>query len=287
MRWFHVGTQYGRNDYEDLLYTSIVYRQIQLPQIRGEISRRFSTLRVPIPPTVNNLRWRGKASPTCKEYEEFVARVVALAPHHAAEIRSLPPGSEVGHLMIERIGPACPEIQPLGASYTVRESLKKQLECVSGIEFFPSYLSKVVPLEWELGQPMPKNYQRIVHQGEPERYILDGNHSPELAQKVGAFYEVILPPPRRWRLPTESNRSTDSLRVTFHGFLPRRRIPGTKKGTVLIEVNQEQWLEYPWFRVLSSDEELFGNYIFVREDVYEILREPGRWTLEFKEIEML
>ncbi|MSR65540.1 MAG: hypothetical protein EXS18_07150 [Verrucomicrobiae bacterium] len=283
MKWFVVETQYGRNDYESALYYSDGYRQIRLPHVRGQITRKFSVLRIPIPREIGRIQWREKTIPTREQYDEFVNQIVKLAPNHADEIRALPPLSEIGHLLLQRIGPACPDIQNFSPSYVIRDSLKQRLEKILGIEFFPVYLSKVVPLKWELGEPVPNNYKRV-YGYEPEDYILNGPHSPEVADQMGAFYEVVLPPALRWTPPMKKKAKNANLsRVAFEGILASRGMPERKNGLVRIAV--EKFGESPWFRALPAEEEVFGAYDFVREDVYEILREPGKWTLEFKEVE--
>ncbi len=286
MKWFVVETNFGqgRSDYEHHLYCSMVDRQVRLPQIRGEITRKYSTLRVPLPKTTEPIRWSGEVLPTRQQYEEFLSSIIALAPQHAEEIRSAPPGSVIGHYLVARIGPACPEIEPAAPSYIVRDRLMDQLRKVQGLQFFEAYLNKLVPLQWELGEPVPRNYPPIARGEEPESYVLDGKHSPQVAALMGGFHEVVVPT-LRWHPITKVKPSRDLFRIEFPGTIPSRGVPSAKIGLVKIEV--ESPVVEPWFRVVPAEEGVFGVYTFVREDVYEILREPGKWTLEFRPAEQI
>lgn len=291
MKWFIVESRdVGDSDYEAMLYRSMCERQIWLPQIQGKIPERFrKTLRIPLPLSAGRMRWKENRWPTQEEYNALVAAIIKLAPDHEAEIRALRPSSEIGHLMIDRIGPACPEIQnAAGAGYVAREILEQRLNGIEGITCFPAFLNKVVPLNWRLGEPMPELVMRVIHMhgGEPEDFIIHGRHSPEVAAEMGAFFEVVLPSPHRWHPFAKIPQDAIAVRVAFEGSLPAPSLePVSRRG--LVELAVEGFGRYPWFRVLPADQEMLGLYEFVREDVVEILREPGKWTLEFQEVEIV
>jgi hypothetical protein len=257
-----------------MLYSSGAVRQIRLPHLRGWTDRRYSVLRIPIPASVGQIRWRKVLS--AEEYQEALDRICVLAPGYEEKVRQLPPTSEIGHLLITRTGPACPDIERADGGYLARESLKAKLESVPAIEFYPAYLTKIVPLKWELGQPVPKEFEYY----EPESYILDGKHSPEVAAQMASFYEVILPK-QKWYEINKIPKGEEIVRVAFESMLPSKGMPNTREGLVEVALNSPVT---PWFIAVPEDENVYGAYHFAREDVCEILREPGEWTLEFKQV---
>ena len=289
MNWLIVercGSKPG-GDWEHVLYQTISERQIALPSyvcgadgrvIIPEPRPRFSILHLSILPDISDLRWKKRRCPTQAEYDAFVDKVVAFAPAHAQEIRALVPGSEIGHLMLTRIAPACPDIEESGAEYLVREPLKRKLENVPGISLFPAYIKKAVPLDWELGQSVPR---KVMRSEEPESVLLRGKHSPELAAAMGNFYEVELPPRQKWHHLDASPPGKTVTRVA---------IPASQSEECQ-EVLVEDFGKFPWFLVTyggprdPEQNEIPNSYDFVREDVCDILREPGKWTLEFREVE--
>jgi hypothetical protein len=162
--------------------------------------------------------------------------------------------------------------------YVVHETLKRELENIRRIQFFPAILDKIVPIKWELGQPVPKEF--IYH--EPESYIIDGKHSPTLAAQMGAFFEVILPEVKWFELSKAGG--SQFTRIAFKGTLPSK--DPAKFGRVgLVELAFANPNSYSWIVLWPSEEGTSGRYVLVREDAHEILREPSGWTLEFKEVE--
>jgi hypothetical protein len=284
MKWFAIQSKSGRDSYEYMLYSSSWERQIWLPYARQLAAPgvRYQILRAPVDPSIKRLRWDKRSSPTREDFAAFVNRVCQLVPEHAETIRALPPGSHIGHLMLTRTGPACPEIDQEAQGYVVREQLKRKLEWVPAIDFFPAYPAHIVPLNWELGEPVPKEFEE--GGDEPESYILNGKHSHKVAAQMGKFFEVVLPPAQSWYPIARVPPGTAAVRVAFEGSLPCKRLePSSKSG--LVEFAVGEFEKSPWFCAIPAEQELRGVYHFVREDVAEVLREPGKWTLEFKEVE--
>jgi len=276
MKWYVIEDEYPNDCCEDSFYRSYELRQIQLPMRMDHIGKRSSILRISLPPDIK-IRWKKRHVPTIEEYEKFRDPIIALAPEHAAAIRALPPGSQIGHLIVNRFGPACPAIEQIGGGFLARESLRSSLETIEDIQLFPAYWGKVVPLDWELGQPIPKAARH-----RPEAYLDRGKHSPEVAVSMGKLYEVVLPP-----------------RLSHY---PVHEVPTGAKATPVafpvtslehpVEVAVESFDKHPWFLAVSAadkastkvDRLALKPYVFAREDVCSLLREASRWTLAFREV---
>jgi hypothetical protein len=270
MKWFHVRTKTQKDDFEWVLYSFWAMRQIWLPSVEGERKKR-KTLRLPLPQKIQYRRT--KPVPTWEKYDEIVEEVCHLVPEFASQIRALRGPAVVGSFLLQRIGPACPEIVATEGTYVVQERLKEKME-ILGVQFFPAYLEKIVPLRWQLGEPCPKEF--IYY--EPESYILDGQHAPEVAAKMGAFYELIVPE-QPWYALDKMPKDPRMTRVAFEGT-----IPGSSRGG-LVELAFSLPLDIGWVRLIPHEEGGSGQYDLVREDVHELLREPGKWTLEFRQVE--
>lgn len=101
---------------------------------------------------------------------------------------------ENGMLQLERTGPFIPPITLPDANVVVTEGFKTQLEDsgLSGLDFWPVFKKRIVHLEWErwdLSADEPKEYPKS---GEPEDYILRRKHSPQIAELMGALWELRL-----------------------------------------------------------------------------------------------
>jgi hypothetical protein len=78
----------------------------------------------------------------------------------------------------------------------VTDAVRNMLEGsgLSGFSFRPVKLARIVRLDWHLWAFNAKRPKEYPSGGEPEGYILDRKHSPELAQKIGPLWETILQP---------------------------------------------------------------------------------------------
>lgn len=266
MNWYCIENKSYDREVEYTLYGFRSKRQIRLPAIR-DTGGRYRTVHVPIPKEIKKY-WM--VVDKSEKFQEAVSELCTLLPQYAGLIQSLPPASEMGHLLASRICPACPEIMKAGPWFIVRESLRRQLQTIPEIEFFLAYLEKAVPLEWQLGQPVP--------QGFSYRCVETGEHSPDLAAAMGDFYEVILPR-RTWY---ETKYAPPGSRcVKFRGWMPHKHHQITGEGYGLVTLAFEPDKCPPWTRLESTNDDQIKHYDFVREDVYEILREPSKWTFEF------
>lgn len=279
MKWFLVERKSLADDFEDMLYDMGPVRQIRLPTLIG-YQGRWKTLRVAVPSHVKEVRFQHVD--TMQDFNRAIEEVCSIIPEHAEEIKLLPPGSEIGSLLVNRIGPACPSIATAAGNYICQARMKNQLSWVNGLHFFPAYCGKIVRLNWNLGEPVPR--EMIYY--EPESYFLDGTHSPETAGQMENFHEIILPD-QKWYEVGRGPKGARTVRIGFESHLPHRgKEYDLRYGLVEIEFDQNDGFpdKYPWVRLVRRDEGLSGAWDLISEDLCEILRGPGQWTLDFKEV---
>lgn len=100
-----------------------------------------------------------------------------------------------GLLQLERTGPFVPPMTlPSLDDVVVTDAFRKELESspIGPFEFRPVLKTHIVQSDWEtwdLLQDEPGNAML----GDPEEYILERPHSPEVAQQMGPMWEVVLP----------------------------------------------------------------------------------------------
>ena len=100
-----------------------------------------------------------------------------------------------GLLQLERVGPFVPPISFPGISdIVVTDNFRKSLENsgLTGFTFQPVIKRRIVFLEWEKWNRPAEEPVEYPSTGEPEDYILERPHSPELAQQIGDLWEVCL-----------------------------------------------------------------------------------------------
>ena len=100
-----------------------------------------------------------------------------------------------GLLQLERTGPFVPPISLPGiADIVVTNDFKHLLEGsgLTGFTFQPVIKKHIVFLEWEKWDKKSEEPLEYPGTGEPEDYILERAHSPELAQQIGDLWELCL-----------------------------------------------------------------------------------------------
>jgi hypothetical protein len=105
-------------------------------------------------------------------------------------------GRSDGLLQLERTGPFVPPISfPGMGDIIVTDDFKKSLESsrLIGLTFQPVIKRHIVFLEWEKWDKTADEPAEYPESGEPEDYILERPHSPELAQQIGEMWELCLP----------------------------------------------------------------------------------------------
>lgn len=101
-----------------------------------------------------------------------------------------------GNLALERTGPYVPPITFPGlGDILLTEEARRLLASsdLAGFTFRPVEKKLIVPLRWELwdlSAPEPPIYPAG---NEPERYILDQEHSNEIAAAMGDIWELVIP----------------------------------------------------------------------------------------------
>jgi hypothetical protein len=106
------------------------------------------------------------------------------------------PRTQDGLLRLERTGPFVPPITLAGlGDLLVTDAFRVRLQQapLAGLGFRPVDKTHIVHLEWEHWDQAADDPQEYPDGGEPESYILDRPHDPELAAQIGPLWEVILP----------------------------------------------------------------------------------------------
>lgn len=97
-------------------------------------------------------------------------------------------------IQLERTGPYIPPISfPGPGDVVVTDAFRRQMESsgLSGLRFQPvikKHIAHVDWLRWDLSAEMPPE---IPEGGEPESYILDRPHSPEISDQMGDLWELL------------------------------------------------------------------------------------------------
>lgn len=100
-----------------------------------------------------------------------------------------------GMLQLERTGPFIPPISFSGIrDIVVTDVCRALLEAsgLTGFTFRPVIKRHIVHLEWERWDRTTEDPPEFPETGEPEDYILERPHSPEIAEGMGNLWEVVL-----------------------------------------------------------------------------------------------
>jgi len=98
-------------------------------------------------------------------------------------------------IQLERVGPYVPPISFPGISdVVVTDAFKKQLEMsdLNGLKFKPVIKKHIVRLDWQKWDQKAEEPFEYPEEGEPENYILEKPHSPEMSEQIGNLWEVVL-----------------------------------------------------------------------------------------------
>jgi hypothetical protein len=100
-----------------------------------------------------------------------------------------------GLIQFERTGPYVPPISFPGiGDIVVTDTFRRKLESsgLSGLRFQPVIKKRIVHLDWHLWDQAAKEPLEYPQGGEPEGYILQRPHSPEVAEQIGDLWELCL-----------------------------------------------------------------------------------------------
>ena len=118
-------------------------------------------------------------------------------------------GRNDGLIQLERTGPYVPPISFPGiGDIVVTDAFRKELEAsgVSGFQFQPVIKKHIVHLDWHLWDRSTDDPPEFPEDGEPESYILERPHSPEISERIGNLWEVCPAETARVQREREPNR---------------------------------------------------------------------------------
>ena len=98
-------------------------------------------------------------------------------------------------IQLERVGPSIPPITFPGAGdIVVTENFRAMLQVsgLTGFTFRPVIKRHIVELDWESWDFAAEEPDHYPESGEPEDYILEGEHSPEASAALGSLSELVL-----------------------------------------------------------------------------------------------
>jgi hypothetical protein len=145
-----------------------------------------------------------------------------------------------GLIQLERTGPFVSPISfPGVGDVVVTDSFRKELEGsgLRGLDFAPVELSRIVELDWHLWDLDADEPPLYPDEGEPEGYILDREHSSELANYIGPLWQLLLKRTAR-----------------------EERIPDVDSSDVTIRLHTESLGDLDFFRADTT----FYNYVTAR-----------------------
>lgn len=147
-------------------------------------------------------------------------------------------------LQLERTGPYIPPLIISGLwDIVVTDAIKRNLEMsgLIGISFRPVIKKHIVELNWttwDLNADEPPIYP---DSGEPEDYILAGQHSESISKQIGKVWELVTP--TRGRVVdgafVDNGLRADVFKADNKGY-----ILVTEKGKDWIERNAGDWVTF-------------------------------------------
>ena len=139
-----------------------------------------------------------------------------------------------GRIQLERTGPFVPPITFPGIGDIVfTDFLKREYETsgLTGLEFRSVDKAHIVRLEWELWDREADEPQEYPDGGEPEGYLLDQPHSPEVSGLLGDLWEAC---PKQ---TTSVESGTDWFRINHHNFV-------SEKAKTWLERMAGEWVAF-------------------------------------------
>jgi hypothetical protein len=139
-------------------------------------------------------------------------------------------GRKDGLIQLERTAPYVPPISFPGVSaIVVTDAFRRQLESseLAGLRFQPVIKSHIVRLDWHTWDRSADEPPEYPESGEPEDYILERPHSPEMSERIGDIWEVLIEDgatarkegqPSRIVLVAGSWRGGDLFRAEGYGY---------------------------------------------------------------------
>jgi hypothetical protein len=98
-----------------------------------------------------------------------------------------------GMIQLERVGPFLPPVTLPGIHDVIVTAAAKEFleQSVNGLKFQPVIKARIVRLEWHLWDSSLDDPPISPDDGEPEGYILERPHDPNLSEELGDLWELV------------------------------------------------------------------------------------------------
>jgi hypothetical protein len=98
-----------------------------------------------------------------------------------------------GLIQLERTGPFMPPVTLPGIHDVIVTAAAKEFleQSVNGLRFQPVIKARIVRLEWHLWDASLDDPPIFPNDGEPEGYILERPHDPDLSEELGDLWGIV------------------------------------------------------------------------------------------------
>jgi hypothetical protein len=155
-------------------------------------------------------------------------------------------GRTNGLLSLERTGPYMPPITFSGIGDVVlngRGRMLLEASGLTGFEFRPVHKAHIVRLpwqDWDLAADMPPI---LPESGEPEDYILEAPHDPQVADELGDVWELVVPETAIIGRPRPIVSSFRDLHLEVSSWIGTDLFRGSGFGGLLYTEHAKVWFE--------------------------------------------
>ena len=159
-------------------------------------------------------------------------------------------------LQLERTGPFVPPIS-IPDDVVVTDRFKKAIEKsgLTGFAFKPVIKKHIVKLEWEKWDKSSEDPPEFPESGEPEDYILERNHSEELAAQIGNIWEFYTDEKALIeREQIEKNDWDMKIHIVASSIPNTDFFGGVDVGYMYLSKNAKLWLEQNFYEYVSFKE---------------------------------
>jgi hypothetical protein len=149
-----------------------------------------------------------------------------------------------GLLQLERTGPYVPPISFPGFEVVVTDGCRRQLDAsgLTGFAFKPAHKVRIVDLPWLTWDLTADEPQEYPDSGEPEDYLLEREHSRELADAIGPLWQMVLSEAAETEREQADFRWDDRVYLKTHTWTGADIFRARGVGYVFVSDAAQDWL---------------------------------------------